>query len=307
MRDSHYLVLQLVQASGFLDVLSISTMVDAGLALFERSPSYKKFGMNTVDALGRAGYSFHPQGPFAGSADGWEGPAIMQHSNHYDYYDNYDRHVNRLEDGIHYRLEMAIRAEEEDYDSDSTDISTYIIPDGEPGDNFQYHLDLDDCALQDILWSTPDRESIKPLAMLHHIAWFWGRQRPGYTRPAGHGLGLGLDVGLGLGLPGYTRPAGHGYYIGDDDMSWDDDDDDIDSDEDLFGDDAEMEARRVGVIRRARVLRDDVEDDDWDPPEEPVIPRMPWFVPEGEEWSIEMCLEWIGELEGAYPTDHPIT
>ena len=116
-RDSHYLVLQLVQASGFLDVLSISTMVDAGLALFERSPSYKKFGMNTVDALGRAGYSFYPQGPFAGSADGWEGPAIMQHSNHYDYYDNYDRHVNRLEDGIHHRLEMAIRAEDEDYDS----------------------------------------------------------------------------------------------------------------------------------------------------------------------------------------------
>ena len=72
MRDSNHLVLQLVQATGFLDVLSISTMVDAGLALFERSPSYKKFGMNTVDALGRAGYSFHPQGPFAGSADGWE-------------------------------------------------------------------------------------------------------------------------------------------------------------------------------------------------------------------------------------------
>ena len=120
MRDSHYLVLQLVQASGFLDVLSISTMVDAGLALFERSPLYTKFGMNTVDALGRAGLSFHPQGPFAGSADGWEGPAIMQHSNHYDYYDNYDRHVNEIEDGIHCRLEMAIWAEEDDYDSDSS-------------------------------------------------------------------------------------------------------------------------------------------------------------------------------------------
>ena len=53
-RDSHYLVLQLVQASGCLDVLSISTMADAGLALFERSPSYKKFGMSTVDALRRA-------------------------------------------------------------------------------------------------------------------------------------------------------------------------------------------------------------------------------------------------------------
>ena len=68
-----------------------------------------------------------------------------------------------------------------------------------------------------------------------------------------------------------------------------------------------MEERRVGVIRRARVLRDDVEDDDWDLPEEPVIPRMPWFFPEGEEWSIEMYLEEIGELEGIAPRDHPIT
>ena len=191
--------------------------------------------------------------------------------------------MHRIEDGIHYRNEMAIRAEE-DYDSDSSEDSTHIVPDGEPGENFQYHLDLDDRALQDILWSTTDRESIKPHSMLHHIAWFWGLQEPGTT-----------------------RHVGHGFHIGGDDMSWDDDDDDIDSDEDLFGDDGEMEARRVGVIRRARVLRDDVEDDDWDLPEEPVIPRMPWFVPEGEEWSIEMCLEWIGELEGAYPTYHPIT
>ena len=216
MRDSHYLVPQLVQASGFLDVLSISTMVDAGLVLFERSPSYKKFGMNTVDALGRAGHSLHPQGPFAGSDDGWEGPAIMQHSNHYNYYDNYDRHVNRIEDLIHCRLEMAIR-EDEDYDSDSSDISTHIVPDGEPGENVQYHLDHDECAFQSILGWTPDREIINPHSMLHHIAWFWGRQRPGYT-----------------------RPAGHGYHIGDDNMSWDDDDDDIDSDEDLFGNEGEM-------------------------------------------------------------------
>ena len=84
-------------------------------------------------------------------------------------------------------------------------------------------------------------------------------------------------------------------------MSWDDDDDNIDSDKNLFGDEEEVWERRVGIIRRARVLRDDVENDDWDPPEEPVILRMPWFVPEGEEWSIEMCLVKIGELDRIAP------
>ena len=34
---------------------------------------------------------------------------------------------------------------------------------------------------------------------------------------------------------------------------------------------------------------------------------MLWFVPEGEEWSIEICLEDIGELDGIAPRDHPIT
>ena len=50
-----------------------------------------------------------------------------------------------------------------------------------------------------------------------------------------------------------------------------------------------------------RVLRDDVEDDDWNPPEEPVIPCMPFFVPEGEEWSLEMCLVELGELDRNAP------
>ena len=84
-------------------------------------------------------------------------------------------------------------------------------------------------------------------------------------------------------------------------MFWDEDDNDIDSTEDLFVDDEEIEEQRISVIIRVRVLRDDVEDNDWDSPEEPVIPRMPFFVPEGEEWSIEMCLVEISELDHNAP------
>ena len=68
-----------------------------------------------------------------------------------------------------------------------------------------------------------------------------------------------------------------------DDVLWDADDDNIDSTEDLFVEDDEIEEQRISAIRRVRVLSDNVEDDDWDPPEEPVIPRMPLFVSEVEE------------------------
>ena len=63
-------------------------------------------------------------------------------------------------------------------------------------------------------------------------------------------------------MDGATRREGPRYNIYFDGMSWDEDDDNIDSTEDLFVDDEVIEERRVSDIRRARVLRDDVEDDD---------------------------------------------
>ena len=68
LKGSQHLVLQLVQSSGFIDVTTTSTMVDTGLALFGPSPSYKKFGIDTVDALGRA-RSWFPVGRLAGTAN----------------------------------------------------------------------------------------------------------------------------------------------------------------------------------------------------------------------------------------------
>ena len=117
-------------------------MVDAGLALFERSPSYKKFGMSTVDALGRAWHSWHPQGPFAGSADGWRRPCFTENPNHYDESDSYECELRHLEEGIHYRNQMAIRAD--GYDSVYSEGHTHIAPDGEAGGTFQHHLEKDE-------------------------------------------------------------------------------------------------------------------------------------------------------------------
>ena len=66
-------------------------------------------------------------------------------------------------------------------------------------------------------------------------------------------------------------------------MFWDSNDDDTDSTENIFAEDDVKEERRLVAIGQVRVLKDDGDGDDWDPLEESVIPRMPFFVPEGDE------------------------
>ena len=136
-------------------------MVNAGLALFECSPLYKKFSMNTVDALGRAWHSWHPQGPFAGSADGCRGPWFIENSNHCDESDSYECELHHLEDGIHYWNQMAIWPD--GYDSVYSEGHIYIVSDGEAEGTFQHHLEKDEIKIQPRFGGPADTDIINPV------------------------------------------------------------------------------------------------------------------------------------------------
>ena len=98
--------------------------------------------------------------------------------------------MHRIEKDIHDQHQIALRAEEE-YDSESSEDSTPIVPDGEPGWTFQHHLDQDAIAIQPRSGRPSDTDIINPHSMLHHIAWFWGPEELGTTRHAGPGYHIG--------------------------------------------------------------------------------------------------------------------
>lgn len=135
-----------------------------------------------------------------------------------------------------------------DYDSDASDGPPELPVDGMERWTFQMHLWNNQRHLKD------DSDINSPyFNPLNHISLWWGES-----------------------------PYDPSYNINDDDMSWDNDNDDIDSTEDIFVEDDVREERRPAAIGQARILKDSSDCDDWDPPEEPIIPRMPFFVPDGE-------------------------
>ena len=108
----------------FKQIIAITTsrMVDAGLAYFGPTSSYLEFGVNTVDALGRA-WSWVLVGPYAGTAEGCTEPFFV--GNHCNENDDYKCSLHRLElekhghDDGHYLVDGEVPwGFEGDYDHD---------------------------------------------------------------------------------------------------------------------------------------------------------------------------------------------